>query len=277
MVRLAMGSMVATAQDVGIFLRALNDGSLLNDDEQAIYSSIYEYGHTGWLRGYYRIARYHKDIDAVVVQFVNTAGGTTGLGHADGPCYPAAMTASDAGGGSFEVRALSANTWDAYADLAERHNGVWGGCWCTYFHTLRAAKTFSADDNRALKERLVREGHAHAALVFDGETAVAWCQFGSPSELPNIYHRKQYDAELDALPDYRLTCLFVDKRYRRKGVAALAVEGALGLIARAGGGVVEAYPQDTGGKKISSSFLYNGTRSLFEAAGFAFERSKGKN
>ena len=70
------GSMVATAQDVGIFLRALNDGSLLNDDEQAIYSSIYEYGHTGWLPGYYSIARYHKDIDTVVVQFVSTTGGT---------------------------------------------------------------------------------------------------------------------------------------------------------------------------------------------------------
>ena len=70
------GSMVATAQDVGIFLRALNDGSLLNDDEQAIYSSIYEYGHTGWLPGYYSIARYHEDIDTVVVQFVNTTGGT---------------------------------------------------------------------------------------------------------------------------------------------------------------------------------------------------------
>ncbi len=70
------GSMVATAQDVGIFLRALNDGSLLNDDEQAIYSSIYEYGHTGWLPGYQSIARYHEDIDTVVVQFVNTTGGT---------------------------------------------------------------------------------------------------------------------------------------------------------------------------------------------------------
>ncbi len=71
------GSMVATAQDVGIFLRALNDGSLLNDDEQAIYSSIYEYEHTGWLPGYQSIARYHKDIDTVVIQFVNTTGGNT--------------------------------------------------------------------------------------------------------------------------------------------------------------------------------------------------------
>jgi len=71
------GSMIATAQDVGIFLRALNDGSLLNDAEQAIYTSIYEYDHTGWVPGYFSIARYHKDIDTVVIQFVNTTGGDT--------------------------------------------------------------------------------------------------------------------------------------------------------------------------------------------------------
>jgi len=71
------GSMVAIAQDVGTFLRALNDGTLLNDNEQAIYSSIYEYEHTGLLPGYSSIAKYHKDIDAVIVQFVNTSGGYT--------------------------------------------------------------------------------------------------------------------------------------------------------------------------------------------------------
>lgn len=73
----AGGSMIATAQDVGIFLRALNDGTLLNGEEQAIYSSIYVYEHTGLLPGYSSIARYHKDIDAVVVQFVNTSGGNS--------------------------------------------------------------------------------------------------------------------------------------------------------------------------------------------------------
>lgn len=71
------GSMVATAQDVGIFLRALNDGSLLNADEQAIYSAIYEYEHTGWLPGYQSIARYYEETDTVVVQFVNSTGGET--------------------------------------------------------------------------------------------------------------------------------------------------------------------------------------------------------
>lgn len=66
------GSMLATAEDVGIFLRALNDGSLFESGEQDIYSSIYVYEHTGLVPGYQSIARYHKDIDTVVVQFVNT-------------------------------------------------------------------------------------------------------------------------------------------------------------------------------------------------------------
>ena len=62
---------------MGIFLRALNDGTLFTDSEQEIYSSIYEYEHTGWVLGYSSIARYHKDIDTVVIQFVNTNGGDT--------------------------------------------------------------------------------------------------------------------------------------------------------------------------------------------------------
>ncbi len=66
------GSMVATAEDVGTFLRALNDGSIFDAGEQEIYSSIYVYDHTGLIPGYQSIARFHGDIDAVVVQFVNT-------------------------------------------------------------------------------------------------------------------------------------------------------------------------------------------------------------
>jgi D-alanyl-D-alanine carboxypeptidase len=66
------GLMLATAEDVGKFLRALNDGSVFNDGEQEIYTSIYEYEHTGLLPGYQSIAKYYKDIDTVVIQFNNT-------------------------------------------------------------------------------------------------------------------------------------------------------------------------------------------------------------
>jgi len=73
-------------------------------------------------------------------------------------------------------------------------------------------------------------------VVFDGDEAVAWCQYGSPEELPNITHRREVEAAGDPPPDYRITCFFVDRRYRRKGMAGVALRGALDLIALAGGG-----------------------------------------
>lgn len=67
------GSMLATAEDLGKFVRALNDRVVFKDKkEQEIYSSLYEYGHTGLIPGYQTIAKYNKGIDAVVIQFTNT-------------------------------------------------------------------------------------------------------------------------------------------------------------------------------------------------------------
>ncbi|MEZ5044661.1 MAG: serine hydrolase domain-containing protein [Saprospiraceae bacterium] len=64
--------MHATAEDVGTFLRALNDGSMFEEGEQEIYASIYEYEHAGWVPGYQSFAKYHEDLDAVVVEFYST-------------------------------------------------------------------------------------------------------------------------------------------------------------------------------------------------------------
>ena len=69
----------------------------------------------------------------------------------------------------YRIEPLSMRTWDAFADLAERHNGVWGGCWCTYFHLHPDPKEERrALGHREFKRRLVEAGRAHAALVFDG-------------------------------------------------------------------------------------------------------------
>lgn len=66
------GSMIATAEDVGTFVRALNDGSVFTEGEQEIYASIYRFDHAGLIPGYQSIAGYHADIDAVVVLFTST-------------------------------------------------------------------------------------------------------------------------------------------------------------------------------------------------------------
>ena len=64
--------MLATAEDVGTFVRALNEGTLFEPGEQEIYDSIYEYEHGGWVPGYQSFAKYYEDIDAVVVEFYST-------------------------------------------------------------------------------------------------------------------------------------------------------------------------------------------------------------
>lgn len=175
----------------------------------------------------------------------------------------------------YSIQPLSAHTWDAFAGLVERHNGIFGGCWCTYFHPDCAEREPGYEGSRVMKKRLVETGAAHAALVMIGDEAIAWAQYGTPDELPNIHHRKQYLAEADITPDYRITCIFVDKRYRRQAYAEVALAGALDQIAAQGGGVVEGYPHEIGEKRMSNSFVYNGTRTMYERAGFEFVRSKG--
>jgi GNAT superfamily N-acetyltransferase len=178
---------------------------------------------------------------------------------------------------AYEIRPLTPETWPAFDDLVIRHNGIFGGCYCIWFHPDGPERGQGREGNRQLKKSYVEKGEAHAALVFDGDEAVAWAEYGTPAELPSLHHLKQYDAEKVADPDWRITCVFVDRRHRRKGLTELAVRGALDLIAEAGGGVVESYPHDLTEqtKKMSSSFLYNGTRRLYERLGFTYVRPKG--
>lgn len=175
---------------------------------------------------------------------------------------------------AFTVKPLSPSTWSDFAALVERHNGVWGGCWCLEFHVDGKER---GPHRRDRKECHVREGTAHAALAYHGSRCVGWCQFGTPDELPRIKHLRQYKKEFVALPDWRVTCFFVDKEYRRQGVAATALGGALAEIARLGGGTVESYPEDVADRRVSASFLYNGRLSVFERHGFERVRRLGKN
>jgi GNAT superfamily N-acetyltransferase len=177
----------------------------------------------------------------------------------------------------FIVKPLDENTWPDFARLVEKNNGIWGGCWCMAFHQEGVGHAKPASSNRSEKECRVREGRAHAALVYDGSTAVGWCQFGPTDELPRIKLKRDYLNGPNKLPDWRITCFFVDRDYRGKGIASIALEGALNEIARLGGGTVESYPEDVEGRSVSGSFLYNGTISIFESQGFQRTRRLGKN
>lgn len=176
-----------------------------------------------------------------------------------------------AAGEQLQVRALDVDTWPAFARLVEAHHGVWGGCWCMGFHVrLGAGRT--AAQNRAEKEARVREGRTHAALVLAGEDCVGWCQYGSPAELPEVKSRRRYEAGLGEPPDWRVTCFFTGRGHRGRGVAHVALGGALDAIAREGGGRVEGYPEETDDRTVSGSLLHTGPMAAFERHGFTRTR-----
>jgi hypothetical protein len=173
----------------------------------------------------------------------------------------------------YTTRPLDADTWTDFARLVEANNGVWGGCWCMGFHPEGVAKDRTASQNRESKRDHVREGTVHQVLVFDGDQCVGWCQYGPTGELPNIKNLKSYEKELTDLPDWRIGCIFTGKDRRREGVARAAVAGALDAIKNAGGGLVEAYPEQVDGREPQrGAYLHTGPESLF--AEFGFERDR---
>jgi GNAT superfamily N-acetyltransferase len=178
----------------------------------------------------------------------------------------------------YTVKALAQSTWAAFAALVERNNGIFGGCWCMGFHPEQSWTDVQQEryaQKRAAKEQRVREGNAHAALVFEGEDCVGWCQFGAPGEVPRIKSRAAYEKGQTTSPDWRIACCYVGKGHRRQGVATAALAGALDLIAGLGGGTVEGYPEAAG--SVPAGFLYNGALSTYEKLGFTRDRKIGKH
>lgn len=174
----------------------------------------------------------------------------------------------------YTVGRLKAETWDAFADLVERNNGIYGGCWCAPNHVEYQR---GISDPRTLKEQLVRCGRAHAALVFDDEAnAQGWCQYGTSDSL-DLKHGREYRKDPPTAATWRIACIFVDKRHRGEGIARLALEGAISQIVIAGGGRIEAISETTLGRKAQDRFLFSGTVELFEDLGFIRDRQVGKH
>ena len=174
---------------------------------------------------------------------------------------------------AYSTRLLAPDTWEDFAELVEANNGVWGGCWCMGFHPEGLGDTTSAARNRALKHAHVQQGTVHQILVYESNRCVGWCQYGSPAELPTINNPKAYLKDLTELPDWRIGCIFTGKGHRRSGVARAAVAAVLDAISDAGGGLVEAYPEQVEARGPQrGAYFHTGPENLFEEFGFKRER-----
>ena len=114
-------------------------------------------------------------------------------------------------------------------------------------------------------------------VLDDRGVAQGWAQYGDTDELSNIKHRRAYDQDPPPLPDWRITCIFVDRKHRNEGIARAALAGALQQIAARGGGLVEAISEVTDGREAQGRFLFSATAELLEDYGFSRIRKVGKH
>ena len=175
--------------------------------------------------------------------------------------------------GRYVTKPLTPETWTDFAALVEANNGVWGGCWCMGFHREGIGKDSTVAGNRGAKLGHVNNGTVHQVLVYlDGE-CVGWCQYGSPAEVATIKNPKAYEKNLVELPEWRIGCVFTGNGHRRHGVARAGLAAALSAISQAGGGTVEAYPEQLDGRAPQrGAYLHTGPESLFEEFGFVRDR-----
>ncbi len=89
---------------------------------------------------------------------------------------------------AFTTKELSVHTFPDFERVALKK----GWCWCMHYQRPRPVydnklpRAERRPINKRDKKMLVRKGSPHAILVYDGETPVVWCQYGTADELPRI-------------------------------------------------------------------------------------------
>ena len=178
----------------------------------------------------------------------------------------------------YQIKPFSPETWPDFVALFGKHKGVRGGCWCTSNRcTTSQYSQMTRDKRKAFQENLVQRGEGYGLLVYTDEQPIAWCQFGPATGFPRYDRGRAYSKLIiadDLQPQWRISCLFVDKHRRREGWSNVALRAALGHIRQNGGGVVEAFPFDIPGAKYPS---YTGSVKMYRQEGFEIVAAVGKD
>jgi GNAT superfamily N-acetyltransferase len=165
------------------------------------------------------------------------------------------------------VRPLTPRTWDGLAALFEE-GGDPKWCWCQFYRERGLDWSNSnAHVNRGRLRSLTESGTPPGLVAFDGDRAVGWVSLAPRADYDRLTHAKVL-APVDDKPAWSIVCFVVSRQARGRGVAKALLHGAIDWAREQGATLLEAYPSDTKGKRVTAANLYHGSLSMFESAGF---------
>ena len=168
---------------------------------------------------------------------------------------------------SLTFRPATATRWPDIVRLFGPR-GACAGCWCMYWRRARSDfERGKGPGNRGALRAIVRSGEVPGVLAYDGPSPVAWCAVAPREKLP-VLRNSRILRPVDDAPVWSITCLFVRRDYRRRGVTVPLLRSAADHVGRRGGRVVEGYPVDPGHASYPATFAFTGLASAFRRAGF---------
>ena len=162
-----------------------------------------------------------------------------------------------------DVRLLTRDLWPALEDLFGKL-GACNNCWCMYWRIGSAYRKRPSGENRAQFREVVMRGPPPGLLAFENDRALGWCQITPRGALPWL-DRTWRLKRVDDLPVWSLSCFYIRKGHRRKGITFDLIAAALRYAKRAKAPALEAYPLDA---RLSPSATGTGYASTFARAGF---------
>lgn len=128
-------------------------------------------------------------------------------------------------------------------------------------------ETEKGPGNKRAMKRLVTSGAVPGLLAYLDGAAVGWCAVAPRAEYPAL-QRSRLLKPLDDEPVWSVSCLFVAKPYRRRGISVELLKAAVEYVRRQGGRIIEGYPTEPRGKVVPDVFAWTGLASAFRRAGF---------
>jgi GNAT superfamily N-acetyltransferase len=165
-----------------------------------------------------------------------------------------------------KFRPLTAARWPDLVKLFGKRGGC-GGCWCLYFRLPHAQWVRQKGErNRVAFRKLVRKGPPPGLLAYAGREPVGWCALAPREQYPRLA-RSRILKPVDDQPVWAITCFFVARGWRRRGVSAALLKEAARYATRCGAQILEGYPCEVKAG-YPDVFYYVGLVPAFRSAGF---------
>lgn len=166
-----------------------------------------------------------------------------------------------------DFHAANARRWSDVEELFG-DRGACGGCWCMYWRLPRGEwAAGKGDKNKKAFKKIVASDQTPGVLAYAGKEPIGWCAIAPREDFLSLA-RSRVLKPVDDESIWAITCLFVKKPYRRRGVSVALLRAAVELASKNGAKIIEGYPITPTMEKTPDPFVFMGVPSAFKAAGF---------